>query len=176
MLDPKLLRDNPDKIRAMLDARAVKFPFDDLVLLDKRRRELIVKSDEIRKKRNEVSLEIARKKKSKEDASSLIEQMRIVSDEIDKLEEEQIKTETSFTKLSLTLPNLIHESVPIGRDETANREIKKWGNPPVFDFEIKDHIDLTQSLDLVDLERAAKVSGARFYFLKMKAFQIDFLA
>ena len=99
--------------------------------------------------------------------------MRIVSDEIDKLEEEQIKTETGFTKLSLTLPNLIHESVPIGRDETANKEIKKWGNPPVFDFEIKDHIDLTQSLDLVDLERAAKVSGARFYFLKNQLVRLN---
>jgi seryl-tRNA synthetase len=173
MLDPKILRDNPGKIRNMLEARAVKFPFDDLVLLDKRRRELIVKTDEFRKKRNEVSLEIARKKKSNEDASIIIEQMQTFSDELRKLEEEQIKIETSFTKLSLTLPNLIHESVPIGKDETANKEIKKWGNIPVFDFEVKDHIDLTQSLDLVDLERAAKVSGARFYFLKNQLVRLN---
>ncbi|MHB8546562.1 MAG: serine--tRNA ligase [Nitrosotalea sp.] len=185
MLDPKLLRDSPDKIRNMLEARAVKFPLDDLISLDKDRRELIIRTDEFRKKRNEVSLEIARKKKAKEDASSLIDQMQIVSDNLRKLEEDQIKIEEKFTKLSLTLPNMIHESVPIGKDDIANREIKKWGSVPVFDFEVKDHIDLTQSLDLVDLERAAKVSGARFYYLKnqlvrlnqaLLQFALDFLS
>jgi len=185
MLDPKLLRDNPDKIRNMLEARAVKFPLDDLISLDKDRRELIVKTDEFRKKRNEVSLEISKKKKMGEDASGLIDQMQTVSDNLKKLEDEQLKTEDKFAKLSLTLPNMLHESVPIGKDETANKEIKKWGNIPTFDFEIKDHIDLTQSLDLVDLERAAKVSGARFYYLKnqlvrlnqaLLQFALDFLA
>jgi seryl-tRNA synthetase len=185
MLDPKLLRDSPDKIRHMLQARAVEFPLDDLILLDKDRRELIVKTDELRKKRNEVSLEIARKKKTNEDASSLIAKMQTVSDELYKLEESQIKTEENFTKLSLTLPNMVHESVPIGKDGTANKEIKKWGNIPAFDFEVKDHIDLMQSLDLVDLERAAKVSGARFYYLKnqlvrlnqaLLQFALDFLS
>lgn len=185
MLDPKLLRDNPDKIRNMLEARAVKFPLDELISLDKDRRELIVKTDEFRKKRNEVSLEIARKKKTGEDASGLIDQMQTVSDNLKKLEDDQLKIEDKFTKLSLTLPNMFHESVPIGKDETTNKEIKKWGNIPTFDFEIKDHIDLTQSLDLVDLERAAKVSGARFYYLKnqlvrlnqaLLQFALDFLA
>ncbi|HJW19678.1 MAG TPA: serine--tRNA ligase [Candidatus Nitrosotalea sp.] len=185
MLDPKLLRDSPDKIRNMLEARAVKFPLDELIALDKDRRELIIKTDEFRKKRNEVSLEIARKKKAKEDASGLIDQMQIVSDNLKKLEEDQIIIEEKFTKLSLTLPNMVHESVPIGKDETANKEMKKWGSIPVFDFEVKDHIDLTQSLDLVDLERAAKVSGARFYYLKnqlvrlnqaLLQFALDFLS
>ena len=173
MLDPKLLRDNPDKIRNMLEARVVKFPLDELISLDKERRELIVKTDEFRKKRNEVSLEIAKKKKTNEDASSLIDQMQTVSDNLKKLEEDQLRIEDKFTKLSLTLPNMLHESVPIGKDETANKEIKKWGNIPTFDFEIKDHIDLTQSLDLVDLERAAKVSGARFYYLKNQLVRLN---
>ncbi len=173
MLDPKLLRDNPDKIRNMLEARAVKFPLDELISLDKQRRELIVKTDEFRKKRNEVSLEIARKKKAKEDASSLIEHMQTVSENLQRLEADQIKIEEDFAKLSLTLPNMIHESVPIGKDDTANKEVKKWGNIPVFDFPIKDHIDLTQSLDLVDLERAAKVSGARFYYLKNQLVRLN---
>lgn len=173
MLDPKLLRDNPDKIRNMLEARAVKFPLDELISLDKQRRNLIVETDEFRKKRNEVSLEIARKKKAKEDASSLIEHMQTVSENLQRLESDQIKIEEDFTKLSLTLPNMIHESVPIGKDDTANKEVKKWGNIPVFDFPIKDHIDLTQSLDLVDLERAAKVSGARFYYLKNQLVRLN---
>ncbi|MFI5415742.1 MAG: serine--tRNA ligase [Nitrososphaerales archaeon] len=173
MLDPKLLRENPDKIRNMLEARAVKFPLDDLISLDKDRRELIIKTDELRKKRNEVSLEISRIKKSGEDASGLIGQMQTVSDDLRKLEETQIKVEENFTKLSLTLPNMVHESVPIGKDDTANKEVRKWGSIPTFDFEIKDHIDLTQSLDLVDLERAAKVSGARFYYLKNQLVRLN---
>ena len=166
MLDPKLLRDNSDKIRKMLEARAVEFPLDQLIKADEERRDLIIRTDEIRKKRNEIALEIARKKKGNVDVAKLIEQMQSVSDDLRKLEETQVKTEDIYTKLSLSLPNLIHESVPIGRGDNANKEIKKWGKPPIFDFKIRDHIDLTQGLDLVDLERAAKVAGARFYYLK----------
>ena len=185
MLDPKLLRDNPDKIRKMLEARAVEFPLDQLINVDEQRRDLIIRTDEIRKKRNEIALEIARKKKANGDVAKLIEQMQSVSDDLRKLEETQVKTEDSYTKLSLSLPNLIHESVPIGRGDNANKEIKKWGKPPIFNFKIRDHIDLTQGLDLVDLERAAKVAGARFYYLKnmlvklnqsLIQFALDFLS
>ena len=173
MLDPKLLRDNPDKIRKMLEARAVNFPLDQLVETDKERRALIIRTDELRKKRNEISVEVARKKKASEDAAKLIEQMRSISEELSKLEELQTETEQRYTKISLSLPNLIHESVPIGKDESTNREIRGWGKVPIFDFKIRDHIDLTQSLDLVDLERAAKVSGARFYYLKNKLVKLN---
>ena len=99
--------------------------------------------------------------------------MQTASDDLRKLEETQVKTEDSFSKLSLTLPNWVHESVPIGKDDTANKEVRRWGTIPTFDFEIKDHIDLTQSLDLVDLERAAKVSGARFYYLKNQLVRLN---
>lgn len=173
MLDPKLIRDSPDKIRNMLKARNVDFSLDDLIRLDKERRELIIKTDELRKTRNQISIEISKKKKANEDSSSLIEQMRSVSENLQKLEETQVRAEESYQKLSLTLPNMIHESVPTGKDETANKEIKKWGNIPVFDFKVRDHIDLTQSLDLVDLERAAKVSGARFYYLKNQLVKLN---
>ena len=166
MLDPKILRENPDKIRKMLSDRAVNFPLNDLIKLDKDRRELIISTDELRKKKNEISLEIAQRKKAKQDASNLIKQMQTLSETLSNLEAIQIKTESEFRKLALTLPNFVHESVPLGKDETANKELKKWGKIPQFDFKVKDHIDLSQSLDLVDLERAAKVSGARFYYLK----------
>jgi seryl-tRNA synthetase len=173
MLDPKLIRDNPEKIRKMLEARAVDFPLDQLVKSDKERRELIVKTDELRKKKNEISLEIAKKKKSNQDTIDLIQQMQLVSEDLGRLEEIQIKTEEAYMLLSLTLPNLIHESVPIGKDDTANKEIRKWGKIPAFDFKVRDHIDLMQSLDLVDLERAAKISGARFYFLKNQLVRLN---
>ncbi|HSD05050.1 MAG TPA: serine--tRNA ligase [Nitrosopumilaceae archaeon] len=166
MLDPKILRETPEKIRQMLKDRVVDFPLDELIKLDKERRELIIKTDEIRKKKNEIALEIAQKKKSDQDATLLIEQMRQVSDTLSGLENTQTKTESEYARLSLTIPNLVHESVPIGKDETANKEIKKWGKIPQFDFKVKDHIDISQNLDLVDLERAAKVAGARFYYLK----------
>ncbi len=173
MLDPKLLRENPDKIKKMLEARDLDFPLDQLIKLDKERRELITKTDEFRKKRNDISLEISKKKKMGEDVSSLITNMQSVSEQLKKLEEIQIKTEEEHTKLSLTLPNMIHESVPIGKDKTSNKEVKKWGSIPTFDFKVHDHIDLTQSLELVDLERAAKVAGARFYYLKNQLVRLN---
>ena len=166
MLDPKILRENPDKIRKMLIDRNVEFPLDELIKLDKERRELIIKTDELRKKKNEISLEIAKRKKTNQDVTSLIERMQETSQTLSNLENVQTQTESRYTKLALTIPNLVDESVPIGKDDTSNKEIKKWGNVPQFDFKVKDHIDLSQSLDLVDLERAAKVAGARFYYLK----------
>ena len=166
MLDPKILRENPDIIRKMLKDRAVNFSLDDLIRLDKERRELIIKTDDLRKKKNDISLEIAQKKKSGQDTTVLIEQMKRVSETLSGLETVQTRTESEYTKLALTLPNLIHESVPIGKDETANKELRNWGKIPQFDFKIKDHIDLSRDLDLIDLERAAKVAGARFYYLK----------
>lgn len=166
MLDPKILRENSDKIRKMLNDRNVDFPLDQLIKLDKERRELIIKTDELRKKRNEISIEIAKRKKTNQDVISLIEQMQNTSQTLSDLEIMQTQTESSYTKLALTIPNLVDESVPIGKDNTSNREIKKWGKIPQFDFKVKDHIEISQSLDLVDLERAAKVAGARFYYLK----------
>ena len=166
MLDPKILRENPEIIRKMLRERDVNFSLDDLIKLDKERRELIIKTDDLRKKKNEIALEIAQKKKLGQDATPLIEQMRQVSETLSGLEAIQTKTESGYTKLALSLPNLIHESVPIGKDETTNKELRRWGKIPQFDFKIKDHIDISQNLDLIDLERAAKVAGARFYYLK----------
>lgn len=166
MLDPKVLREEPEKIRAMLKARAVNFDLDALVNIDKQKRELIIKTDDLRKKRNDISLEIGKSKKEGKDTSSLLDQMKNVSTELERLESEQNKTESQYAKLAFTIPNLIHESVPIGPDSTSNKEIRKWGKVPKFDFEVKDHIYFSQSLDLVDLERAAKIAGARFYALK----------
>ncbi len=166
MLDPKIIRENPDKIRNMLKDRAVEYDFDNLLKKEKERRELIIKTDDLRKKRNEVSLEIGSQKKDGKDASSLLEEMKKVSQELEALESTQNQVNTEYTKLAFTLPNLIHESVPIGKDASTNQELRKWGNTPQLDFKIQDHVDLSTSLDLVDLERAAKVAGARFYYLK----------
>ena len=173
MLDPKIIREDPERIRKMLKNRAVDFDFDGLIQFDKQRRELIIKTDEFRKKRNDISLEIGKKKKAGDDAAPLLEMMKKVSQELENLETRQNKVELDYSKLALTIPNFIHESVPIGQDETTNKEIRKWGQVSQPDFKIKDHVDFSTSLDLVDLERAAKVAGARFYFLKNELVRLN---
>ena len=166
MLDPKLIKEKPQIIRDMLKARNADFDLDTLIEYDQKRREFIINTDELRKKKNQLALEISQKKKQGEDISSILSKMKNISTELAKLEAGQEDIENTYSKLALTIPNLIHESVPIGADEGANKEIKKLGNIPVFDFKINDHIDISENLDLVDLERAAKVAGARFYYLK----------
>jgi len=166
MLDPKLIKEKPEVIKDMLKARSVEFDLEGLIDSDQKRREFITKTDELRKKKNQVALNISEKKKKGEDISSILAEMKSVSDELSKLEVDQNNIEKKYLKLATSIPNLIHESVPIGKDDESNKEIKKWGNIPEFDFKIKDHIDISEDLDLVDLERAAKVAGARFYYLK----------
>jgi seryl-tRNA synthetase len=185
MLDPKLIKEKPEMIRNMLKSRAVEFDLDGLIESDQKRREFIIKTDELRKKKNQVAIVISEKKKAGEDASSILTEMKNISNELTKMESEQEEIEKKYLKLASTIPNLVDESVPIGADESANKEIKKWGNIPKFDFKIKDHIDISEDLNLVDLERAAKVAGARFYYLKndlvrlnqaLIHFGLDFLA
>src|SRR3970040_555185 len=166
MLDPKIIKESPQIIRDMLKARSVEFDFDELINSDKKRREFILKTDELRKEKTQVALEISQKKKAGEDVSSILSEMKNISEELVKLESSQEEIEKKYSNLALTIPNLIHESVPVGKDETANMEIKKWGEIPKFDFKVNDHIDISENLDLVDLERAAKVAGASFYYLK----------
>ena len=166
MLDPKIIRDEPEKIRKMIIDRAVEFDFDGMLELDKKRRELIKETDELRKKRNQMSIAIGQAKKSSEDASSLLTDMGKISKDLDEQEQLQKTVESDYTNLAFSIPNMIHESVPIGTDESSNVELRKWGEIPQFNFQINDHIDLGQNLNIIDLERAAKTAGARFYYLK----------
>ena len=166
MLDPKLIKEKSQMIRDMLKARSVDFDLDGLIESDQKRRELIIRTDELRKKKNQLALQISQKKKSGEEISSVLTEMKGVSEDLGKLESEQEDIDKTYSRLALTIPNLVHESVPVGIDETANKEIRKWGEIPNFDFKINDHIDISENLDVVDLERAAKVAGARFYYLK----------
>ncbi len=166
MLDPKILRENPDKIRKMLKDRGLEYNLDGLIQLDKQRRNLIMETDEFRKKRNEISLEIGKKKKAGQDPSALLDEMKKVSTQLEELESKQNTVESDYAKLAYTVPNLIHETVPIGADATTNQEVRTWGKIPKLDFKIQDHVDFSVNSDLVDLERASKVAGARFYFLK----------
>jgi seryl-tRNA synthetase len=185
MLDPKLIKEKPEMIKNMLKSRVVEFDLEGLIESDQKRREFIIKTDELRKKKNQIAITISEKKKAGQDASSILAEMKNISNELTKLNSEQGEIEKKYLKLALTIPNVVHESVPIGPDDSANKEIKKWGDIPKFDFKVKDHIDISEDLNLVDLERAAKVAGARFYYLKndlvrlnqaLIHFGLDFLA
>ena len=185
MLDMKMVRENPESIRKMLTDRNVEFDFDSLLELDKKRRELIISTDNLRKRKNEMSVKISDAKKANKNASSQIQEMQTASQELAKLEENQYKTEDDYQRLAFSIPNLVHESVPIGPDDSANQEIYKWGEIPKFDFQIRGHEDLAENLGILDLERAAKTAGARFYYLKgdlvklgsaITKFALDFLS
>ncbi len=186
MLDPRLLKENPQAVREMLEKRNMAdFPLDSLVGLDRRRRELIVETQELRQKKNVLSEAIAGKKKSKQDTSSELNQMKEISSRLGKAEEEMTKVEEQFRHQIMLLPNMLHESVPVGKDEKGNVRVYQSGTPRRFDFKPKDHVDIATALDLIDIERAVKISGARFYFLKnelvkmnqaLVQFALDFLS
>jgi seryl-tRNA synthetase len=167
MLDPVLLKENPQGVRDMLRRRnMVDFPLGELIILDRRRRELIVETQKLRQKKNLLAQAIALKKKAKQDVASELAQMKEVSSYLSDSSEGLVKTEGRFKELMRIVPNMLHESVPTGKDERDNMVVRKNGSAKKTDFAPKDHIDIAAALDLVDIERAAKVSGARFYFLK----------
>jgi seryl-tRNA synthetase len=175
MLDPRLLKENPQLIDAMLKKRNMHdFPLDELVNLDKRRRELIVETQELRRRKNIVSESIAVKKKANQDVASELAQMKEVSIQLGTADLEMVQVEQRFVRLMMTLPNLLHESVPVGAGEKDNRIVRQRGAPRKLEFNPRDHVDIATYLDQVDLERAAKVSGARFYFLKNELVKMNY--
>ena len=166
MLDPKIIKEKPDRVREMIKARAIDFDLDGLLEFDLKRRDLIIKTDDLRNKKNQTAIKISEKKKTGENISSILDEMKDIASRLSELESEQQKIEESYSRLAFAIPNMIHESVPVGIDENTNLEIRRWGDIPKFNFPINDHITLSEDLDLIDLERAAKVSGSRFYYLK----------
>jgi len=186
MIDLKLLKENPQVIKEMLKHRNLDFPIDELINLDKKRRELIVQTQEIKHKKNNLANSIAIKKKNKHDPKAELEEMRVVGRKIVSLDKEKATIELKFRRLIMMLPNIIDKSVPIGNNETDNLVIKREEDGEKrFGFKPKDHIDIATNLDLIDLERASKISGARFYFLKNELvmmnqalihFALDFLS
>jgi seryl-tRNA synthetase len=174
MIDPRLLKDNPQLVQQMLDRRNMAdFQLDRLVGLDKRRRELIIETQALRQKKNTLSEAIATKKKTKQEVSSELASMKEVSSSLALSEQAMTQIENEFNQLFATLPNLLHNSVPTGKDESENMVVRETGKARSFDFPTKDHVDIALGLDLVDIERAAKVSGARFYFLKNELMRMN---
>ncbi|MGN4123435.1 serine--tRNA ligase [Lysinibacillus sphaericus] len=167
MLDIKRVRDNFAEIKEMLLTRNEDLGnLDDFDGLDAKRRELIAKTEELKAERNKVSEQISMMKRNKENADAVIARMRQVGDEIKELDIQLNDVEDRFKDMMMRLPNVPHESVPVGTTEDDNVEVLKWGEVPTFDFEIKAHWDIATDLQIVDFERGAKVTGSRFLFYR----------
>jgi len=167
MLDIRFVRENLALVKEKLARRGVTIALEDFERLDAERRQKIARADALRAERNRTSEEIGRLMRSgqREHAEALRLRMRDVGEEIKHLEAEIARLDAELHARLLALPNLPHDSVPIGPDETANVEIRRWGTPRTFDFEPKDHVELATRLGILDLERAAKIAGARFAVL-----------
>jgi len=165
MLDAKLLK-NPSLLKDMIQRRNLQFPLEDLLQLDSRRRDLIIKVDEIRHRKNVLANLISTKRKMDSAALEEIKLMKEISNNLSNLEAEKYELDVKFKQLMMLLPNLLLPSVPSGYAESDNVFVRSSGTLRTMDFQPKDHVELSTSLDLVDFERAAKIAGSRFYFLK----------
>ncbi|MCS7164328.1 MAG: serine--tRNA ligase, partial [Thermodesulfovibrio sp.] len=168
MLDIRFVRENPEKIKEALKKRGYSIDFDEFLSLEKERLELLRNIEQKRALRNSVSQEIARLKKTNENEKieKLISEMRNLGDELALMEEKLREIEDKVRNFMLLLPNIPHPTVPVGKDETENVEIRRWGEPPKFDFEPMNHWDIGELLGIIDFERAGKIAGSRFAIMK----------
>ena len=176
MLDIKLIRENPELVRNNLMRRGnpenIKM-LDELLDIDKKWRRNLTKLNDLRHERKLVTTEIATLKKTGKDSRGKVEKAKSIDSEITSIEKEVAKAEEKARDYLMRLPNLLHETVPVGKDESENVQIRTWGAIPKFDFPIKNHIDLSLNLDIIDIERAGKIAGSRFFYLKREGVLLD---
>ena len=169
MLDIKFGRENPDKVKENIkkkfqDEKVKKV--EELVKKDKEYRALLQKSEKLRAERNKITSEINQLKKQGKDISKLVKKAKDIPDEIKKIEETQNKLKVEIKEILYIIPNMIHKSVPIGKNDKENVEREKIGKPKKFDFKVKSHVEIAENLNIVDFDTSAKTSGNGFYYLK----------
>ncbi|MDZ4122459.1 MAG: serine--tRNA ligase, partial [Candidatus Cloacimonadaceae bacterium] len=162
MIDIKLMRNNPEIVRAAIINKNEKADLDSILAIDDRRRKLQYDFDTKKAEQNQVSGQIAILKKNKEDATELLQQMSILAEEIRQINADLSATNAEFDNAMLSIPNIPYESVPVGKDESANRLISTYGEKPAYDFEAKDHLFIAEQNGLLDFQRGAKISGSGF--------------
>lgn len=165
MLDLKFIRDNRQVVEAGLKAKRVTVSLDPLMELDEKRRSLTTKIDDLRSQQNKASDEIGNLLRNKQDAKEKIAAMKSIASQVDQLMPSLKEIEEKMDGILMMVPNLPHSSVSVGGPE-LNKEVRKWGTPPVFDFKPKTHIELAEALDIVDFKRGAKLSGSNFILYK----------
>jgi len=176
MLDIKLIREHPEIVKNDLKKRREEEKIkwvDDLLNYDKKWKELIQTTNKLREKRNIITQEIAQLKKKGKNVKTKMKEVKQIPKKIKKLDVEIEKYKKKANSILMRLPNILHESVPIGMDEKDNVVIRTWGEPPKFDFKSKNHLDIAIDLGLIDADRAAKVAGAGFYYLKNELVLLD---
>jgi len=172
MIDVALLRDDPEALKASLDRRGLEVDLEALTALDERRREIRTRAESLRAEQRQSGKEIA-KLQGDEKQAAIAEAAR-VSEEYKTSIAEADELDAEFGQIWMTLPNPVHPSVPFGHSDEDNEEIKTWGGIPEFAFEVKDHLDLGQALGIIDVERAVRLSGSRFSYLKGAAAMLEF--
>jgi seryl-tRNA synthetase len=173
MLDIKFIRNQPDKVKEGCRNKQVKVDIDRLLEVDKKRREILQALENMRAQKNKASKKISRTKDEKE-KQKIILQMRELDKNSDRLNKALKKIEEEFNDLMFQIPNLPQEDVPVGKDERDNLVLREVAGRPKFDFEPKDYLEIAEKLDLIDVKRAAKVSGTRFGYLKNEAVLLEF--
>jgi len=174
MIDLKFIRSEPDQVKAALEKRGQeKETIDHILELDEKRRKALFEVSGLKQERNQVSEQIGLLKKEKKNAQEKIIAMREVSRKIKEMDSDIKSIEDEIQKILLEIPNIVDESVPVGPDENSNKEIRRFGTPREFDFEVQAHWDLGEKLDILDFERGAKISAARFTVLKNSAARLE---
>ncbi|UXR78352.1 MULTISPECIES: serine--tRNA ligase [unclassified Staphylococcus] len=174
MLDIKLFRNEPEKVKEKIQLRGDDpVVVDEVLELDQKRRELIKQTEELKAERNKASELIAEKKRNNEDTEEAIQMQRQAGEKVKEIDAELKEVDNALQDKLSRIPNLIHDDVPQGADDTENVELKKWGTPREFDFEAKAHWDLVEELGMANFERAARVSGARFVFLTNEGAKLE---
>ncbi|OOS25659.1 serine--tRNA ligase [Moraxella pluranimalium] len=166
MLDPKFLRGNLDELKAKLATRGYELDIAFWQSVEEQRKSIQVKTEELQAQKNAGAKKVGELKRNGEDATELMNQMQAVSEAMKTAENELRDLQATITNASLQIPNIPADGVPVGNDENDNVEVRRWGVPRAFDFEIKDHTDVAEQLDMLDFEMAAKLTGARFSVLK----------
>src|SRR5258707_5051381 len=162
MHDLSYFREHLDLFAEMAKKRGAALDLDGFRTLDKERRELITSTEQLKAQRNKASDEIARLKKAKENADALLAEMKQVSERIKQADERIAQLDATQRELLLTIPNVLHASVPVGHSAADNVEVRRWGAPPRFDFTPKPHWEIGENAGILDLQRAVKIAGARF--------------
>ena len=174
MLDIKLIRKNPQKVKEGIKKKGFNEKIvDEILEIDRERREKIQEVEKLRAKINKISKEIGKEKNEKK-KKELLKESKKISEKLEKLEKELKERKEKFENLMAKLPNLPFDDVPVGKDETQNVVLREVGEKPKFDFTPRDHLEIGESLDLIDVKRAAKTSGTRFGFLKNEAVLLEF--
>lgn len=168
MLDMKVIRQDPDKVKAACRSRNKDLDavVDEILAIDTERRNITAEAESLKAQQNQASRQIPAIKKAGGDVSEIMAQMKEISAKVGELDKKLSALEAKQRELALTIPNIPHESVPVGKDDSENVEVRRWGEPVKFPFEPKAHWDIGEDLGILDPERAAKVTGKRFHFYK----------